>query len=372
MGCVNTKVSQNKDRYKIYEPRYGLSSWYQACRDGDQLKLQEQLPFLTFDQLNRIEPNGSTCLHVACYEDHVIIVFMLLMCGCDRNIKNKYGLIPLQEAKSDKVRELFTADKETFRSLSKTLYTGLDDDMFAPNNKYILGHASINDVYDAKQMMKAYRKTGLQQYYAIHEITMQSYVTLRRIVTDCIPSTHHAYNDAIKCLDSENPFDLIRLYTFQTDFYTYLQGDNVDFTASIFINLAKFKNRAYQGRSYRGVKMAHFDVNAWKWATEKDDRIIEIQTFLSTSELEQIALSFGCDAPENRASVLFIFDFPSKCDTAIKLTKDESKGINEDMTEYPYEKEVLVTPYTLFKVNSIDFNQETNWYRIHLTNIPIV
>jgi hypothetical protein len=68
---------------------------------------------------------------------------------------------------------------------------------------------------------------------------------------------------------------------------------------------------------------------------------------------------------------LFTFYFEEKCDTAIQLTEDLSKNIKGDLTQYPNEKEVLVTPYTLFKVNTVDFDETTQLYQIHLTHIPI-
>jgi hypothetical protein len=375
MGCScsrNVKVRPNKDRFRLCEPIKGLSMWYKACRDGDDTELTKQLPFLTYDQLNRIEPNGSTCLHVACYRNHYSIVLILLICGYDRNIKNKYGLTPLEETTNDEIRELFTYDEDVLQSVSGTLYSSLKDDMFTPNNKFIMGHVSLEYVYDAKEMIKAYRSIGLQKMFMTFQINRDSYSTLRGIVDKCIPSNHEYYDEAKQCLDKEDPFTLIKLYTLQTDFYRYLQDDNAAFTVNIFINLAKFQNRAFQGRSYRGVAMPHFDVNAWKWATKQPGRLIESQTFMSTSESEELARSFVTSPPKNKLSVLFILDFPKKCDTAIKLNKDESKNITEDLSEYSHEKEILITPYTLFKVESVNFDKNTQWYQIHIINVPIV
>jgi hypothetical protein len=311
---------------------------------------------------------------VACYRNHDKIVLILLICGCDRNIKNKHGFTPLEETTSDKIRMMFSFDREELQSLTGTLYSPLKDDMFTPNNKFIMGHVSLDHVYDAKEMVKAYRSTGFKKMYMTKEITTTSYVKLRKIVNRCIPSDHKCYSEAIECLNKQDPFALIKLYTLETDFYHYLQSDNADFTATIFINLAKFQNRAFKGRTYRGAKMAHFDVNAWKWATKKPDHIIETQTFISTSESEDVAKGFASNPPppENKVSVLFVLDFPEICDTAIKLNKDESKNITENLSKYPVEKEVLVTPYTLFKVNSVNFDETTKWYRIHATNVPIV
>jgi hypothetical protein len=331
------------------------------------------LPCLTLDQLNRKEQNGSTCLHVACHRNHFNIALILVSCGCDRNVKNKFGLTPLEETTCEKIRSLFSYDRTFLNSLCNTLYSALESDDYAPNNKFLMGHVSVDNVYEAKEMVKAYRSTGIKKMYMIKQVTTESYVQLRKIVNRCIPPEDTCRSEAIEYLDKQDPFALIKLYTLETGFYRYLQNDNAAFTANIFINLAKFQNRAFKGRTYRGAKMAHFDIKAWDWATKKPGRIIETQTFMSTSELEQVAKNFAEQSPlsENKMKVLFIFDFPETCDTAIKLTKDESKNIKEDLTTIPSEKEVLVTPYTLFEVASVSFNDDTKWYRIHLTNIPI-
>lgn len=366
----NVQVRKNSDRLRIYEPKSGVSRWYEACQEGNYSKLIVLLPFLTYDQLNRMESNGSTCLHVACYRSHKEIALALLICGCDRNAKNKYGLTPLQETTDDEIRQYFTYDIRALRSASGVLYTNLTDDSFAPCNKYIIGHVSIDHVYDAKEMVKAYRTTGIK-IYTLTGMQSMSYLPLRRMIKRWVPETDGNYKKAMEYIDREDVFELIKLYTLETSLYRYLHDDNADFTAAIFINLSKFQNRAYKGRTYRGAKMAHFDVNAWKWATKETGRIIETQTFISTSEIEQVARVFASYPVENKVSVLFTLDFPQTCDTAIKLTKDEPKKINENLTQFPREKEVLVTPYTLFQVNSVEFDEQTKWYRIHLTNMPI-
>ena len=373
MGCNctrNVQVRKNNDRIRIYEPGRGVSQWYEACQEGSYSKLIVLLPFLTYDQLNRKEPNGSTCLHVACYRSHKEIVLALLICGCDRNAKNKYGLTPLEETTIDEIRQFFTYDTRALRSASGVLYKNLTDDDFAPCNKYIIGHVSIGYVYDAKEMIKAYRTTGIK-IYTLTGLQSMSYAPLRHMIERCVPETDKNYAKALECIDKQDAFGLIKLYTLETSLYRYLQDDNAEFTAAIFINLSKFQNRAFKGRTYRGIKMAHFDVNAWKWATKETGRIIETQTFISTSEIEQVARNFAGYSVENKVSVLFTLDFPQICDTAIKLTKDESKKITEDLTEFAREKEVLVTPYTLFQVNSVEFDEQTKWYLIHLTNVPI-
>lgn len=162
------------------------------------------------------------------------------------------------------------------------------------------------------------------------------------------------------------------MYTLETGFHVYRQKDNDSFTVNIFINLADLRDRAYKGRSYRDVQMAHLDVTAWFWLTKKQDHLIETHIFISTSELKSVAEEFSKNgALNNEVSVLFIFDSLVSCDTAIKLICNEQKEKEVDATFFWKEKEALVTPYTLFKVEDIRYDDQNPSYEIRLTHVPI-
>jgi ankyrin repeat protein len=50
------------------------SDFYLACRYNNIKECKKLLETMTLDEMDRIEPNGSTALHVACYNDHAEIV----------------------------------------------------------------------------------------------------------------------------------------------------------------------------------------------------------------------------------------------------------------------------------------------------------
>ncbi len=60
-------------------------------------------------------------------------------------------------------------------------------------------------------------------------------------------------------------------------------------------------------------------------------------------------------------SVLFHFNFPEKCCTAFDI---------QDISQFPDEEEVLVFPFTLFKVTNIE-QISSEHHIISLTNVPI-
>lgn len=84
-----------------------VSEFYIACRNASLDRVRGMLKSMTQDELSRVEPNGSTALHAACYHGHVDIVMMLLRKGFDRTVKNKYNCVPYDEAANDEIKKLF-------------------------------------------------------------------------------------------------------------------------------------------------------------------------------------------------------------------------------------------------------------------------
>ena len=85
-----------------------VSKFYKACRNGDLNTVEEILPTLNLEQINRIEPTvNSTSLHAACYYNYPQIVQLLLDHGASRTTKNKFGCTPFDEAQTEQVKELF-------------------------------------------------------------------------------------------------------------------------------------------------------------------------------------------------------------------------------------------------------------------------
>ncbi|CAF0970833.1 unnamed protein product [Didymodactylos carnosus] len=85
-----------------------LSQFYLACKEGDLQKVTRILKTYTIDDINRIEPHGSTALHVASFNGHAQIVRLLLDVGAARNLLNNYGSTPYEEAeKYPEIRRMF-------------------------------------------------------------------------------------------------------------------------------------------------------------------------------------------------------------------------------------------------------------------------
>jgi ankyrin repeat protein len=83
------------------------SDFYWAYRDNKVDEVKKFLETLTQDEIDGVEPNGSTALHAAAYHGHAKIVRLLLDRGADRAIQNKFECLPFDEAPSDEIRQLF-------------------------------------------------------------------------------------------------------------------------------------------------------------------------------------------------------------------------------------------------------------------------
>jgi hypothetical protein len=119
--------------------------------------------------------------------------------------------------------------------------------------------------------------------------------------------------------------------------------------------------------------MTENDIDAYRWGLNKEEawhaNLLETRMLQSMSIKKSVALGFSAEAsgkPGN--AVLIEFEFPELCPTAINLNK-----ISEQLpalSEFQHEAEVLLLPFTLFKVKDIFTDPELHEYRILLIHEP--
>ena len=144
--------------------------------------------------------------------------------------------------------------------------------------------------------------------------------------------------------------------------YTALQLEMNAYMTIIFLNLKDLVHRAYQGKTYRGAQMTQLDIDPYQWAQNNQDYVLATRVFQSTSQIIEVAQVFSeTDPRSDRSGVLFTFFFNDKCITAVDL---------DELSQFQDEKEVLVLPFTLFKLDSISFDPTSRHYDINLINIP--
>ncbi len=116
LDCFLTKMSKQE-----------FSDFYRACRKGDVSAVKKILPTLTVEEIEKIEPNGSTALHAASYHGHIEIVKLVLSRSPNIAIRNKYGNTAGEEASDAEIKALFVS---FFRFFLKTIIEGFEKRQF--------------------------------------------------------------------------------------------------------------------------------------------------------------------------------------------------------------------------------------------------
>jgi hypothetical protein len=233
-----------------------LSEFYMACRIGDLISVDRLLNHLSFYDLNRLEPNGSTALHAATYYGHIDIVRRLVNHGAIvRTFQNKYKLTPAQEIENEEIKRLLEPDatyqprkrfvnddhddenhkQQTMSNSSTTLFSPVS---IAPSNKETKNATTTDeegrlewlDAYDS-----AHRISQENHEYMRKWLTKIPFTTiLKTINSDYIDNPSTELNDKhraeirtyIEAADlDDDPRHLVYAYTLETNFYRQLNRD---------------------------------------------------------------------------------------------------------------------------------------------------
>ena len=131
-----TKQAKEEQREKkiLRSPNVGQASdLYWASRAGDIDAVRQILANTNFNDLNHLEPNGSTALHASSFFGHADVVRILLQeRSVMRHRKNRHGLTAYEEAANDEIRQLFHRPNST-RFCSDLIVDGKDIFNFTTN-----------------------------------------------------------------------------------------------------------------------------------------------------------------------------------------------------------------------------------------------
>ena len=395
------------------------SKFYFACENGDIETVKQMLATIPYDQLNQVEPNGSTALHAATYFGYLDIVRLLLhQYGCQRHQKNRHGFTAYEVAQTDEMRQLYhrpsnknqfsdgqnDSRKKLFQIVSsaslkvETDSSGADDDnIVKPDQHWVVGYETNREVENQLVGVNGFKalfqsrigrhimgqamklKIAKDAGYSDEEyayVTDKKYAqeALQKILDEHVTSNHPEYEHCCQLLKEYIHQGIIEslltLYTMETPFYSQLWEVSSPLGFPLFLHLPDLKERYYQGQSYRGVKMTRHDLCEYRWALKNKDSLISSLTFASTSIIRAIAEQFTtpCSPSPDEISVLLIFHFPQPCDTAINLSKIPEHRL-PCISNFEDEQEVLVGPRTFFKVKEIQINQLNGQHMIYLENV---
>lgn len=324
-------------------PVLALSPLYIACRENDTNMVQQCLKTMSLEEINEMEPNGSTSLHVAAYRGHEKIVELLLEKGACLTTKNRYNLTPLDEAKTDKIKQMIRHRRHNIRFISESV-----EWIVATNDADYQAH-------EYSKKLEAYGKDP--HFHQLIMYTKQNYLEKDLQDTDRIDIIKQYFEKAVT---EKDPAYLLKAYTAETGFYSRLNVDlallklenltsEENLSRAYYIGIIAFHSNfeilSYTGTTFRGMMITHEDLKQYKVGTR-----ILTKTFSSTSKQMDVALRFLSNNRETESR------FSTICTYQIRNPRT---GLDvEHLSQFPNEKEVLILPYSAFKI--IDIKQNTS------------
>ncbi|CAF2949409.1 unnamed protein product [Rotaria sp. Silwood2] len=299
---------------------------------------------MTPEEINRMEPNGSTALHVAAYRGHEKLVELLLGKGANYLTVNKYQNTPLDEAKTAKIKQLIRRRMNQKRFVSDSIEWILQTD---------------NADYQAHEYFKKFESYGKDRhFYKLIAYIRKNYLENELQDIDGINIIKEYFDKAI---NEKDPTYLLTAYTAETDFYTTLNIDlakiqlenlttKENLSRTYYIGIIachpKFETLSFIGKVFRGMLITKNDVKKYKVGSR-----ILTKTFSSTSKQKDVASTFHKNKKtdtHDRLSTLCIYHVRNPR-TALDIQR---------ISLFEYEEEVLILPYSAFKI--IDIQQNEN------------
>lgn len=332
------------------------SNFYLACRQNNFEEAQKLLQNMTLNEVDRIEPNGSTALHSASYHGHSSIVELLLQAGANRAIMNKYRCIPYDEAKNDDIKGLFLRIPNSNRLVSCTgaiEWELVDEDIM---EKAAEERNIIKSLYD-----NAMKRNRIDKMF---ENIENNYVNKGLTNIGGIEVIRRYFR---KATEEQNPKWIITAYTAETDFYTILNTEIAAgatqhqserrYIITLISHHDSLEKYTFIGTAYRVMQMTKDDIQKYQV-----DCLIMTQSFLSSSIDRKVVELFSYRQAKAAQSEKNINPRCKVDGTIIKTwvickyqIKHRRTALHiEDISQYANEAEILIMPYSVFKVKKIE------------------
>lgn len=310
------------------------------------MELQELLQTLSIDEMNRLESNGSTGLHVACFRGHKDIVRQLLEKGVNRSIMNKFHCLPYHEAASNEIRQLF--------------------DLIPEQQRYVANSGQVEWLLISSNVQNT-SATHLEALRQLADEPIRS--ATQRIINNYI-RPHFAdirnYDELLqhfnKALTEEDPKYFVTAYTAETGFYNrlnfHLAEDNDvgrverKLYVGILIFNPYFEQYRFSGIAYRGMRLSEDELREYQVG-----QTVMIKSLVSASTNPNETLHFiknlhrtNIHGREVKMGVMCTYSIQHR---------NNSLYIN-GLSQYASESEVLIFPYSVFTVSRIDRASENH------------
>ncbi|CAF3706421.1 unnamed protein product [Rotaria sordida] len=352
---------------------------YDLCRENGIEKARSILPCIdNINIINKIQ--NSTCLHVACYYGHRHMVPLLLQYEALHSIRNlRHNLTPYEEACRDGIKQLFVEHCKLFSNnnfdYDYVEWSVVGDNLFGKRREFRQA-MDLYKVYNNHHLVSKLLAEVIH-YYLNEYMINQSNDTDNpedQISRQQIEIIDTYFKEAIEKQDYLTYF--IKAYTLTNCFYKVLKKHMALYILQYFDKTKDFLSNyrfvnclihivtlliyhpnlpqyRYQGLCYRGMRITQNDLNQYL-----SNQHILNRSFLSTSIDREVAEMFAGEGQQSKMR----YTPKNHCELQYSclcqyLIKQNSTAINiQSLSTRSDEKEILILPFTVFKVIAIKRN----------------
>ncbi|CAF1212245.1 unnamed protein product [Didymodactylos carnosus] len=342
------------------------SDLYKACKNNKINRVRKILQTASISTINRIEENGATALHVATYHGHNEIVKLLLDSGASTSIRHKIRkLTAYEEAKTQETQDLFKRRNDRSRFIGNLTSDVIEWTLIfrEPGKRRARFFQQL-----IKLLLDKSINRGHQTSLKIDQILLKlenNYLDAL-LIPDQLPITHQKmikwfFSSAVS---EKDPTYILRAYTSATNFYKTLNKQlainaldyfepTVNYATdyklvralidivAIVTHCKQFEKYRFKGETYRGMLLTEQNLLEYTVGSE-----IMNKSFLSTSKTKVVAEIYSGEGQQTDSHVSTICTYVIKNDqTALDI---------EDISEVPDEQEVLIVPFSVFKIINVE------------------
>ena len=338
----NTGNNPNGDENVRYE------QFYIACVTGDLNKVRQLLPQLPKLRINSIHYRGKSAIDAAAENGQKDVVQYLLNYDYFRGPLIDSVTERHEQSTNFLLKRLLDPDG---RYIERDLNECVN---FQPSFENVREHTTVDHAQASQLLIRIANASGIVRPIISLAVKRECVDNLTEIIDDICRQYDPLSCDVLKTLytafcDHNDINSLIEIYTLTTPpMSTILRSNSGSYTALIYLNLNKLKDRAFNGVSYRGLKESPLNLEHYRSAM-KHGHIVELNNLTSTSKSRQIADIYSEGRVVNAHLMIIKFDFTENpCPTALDLSKEPC------ISHMPDEEEVLLLSHTLFQVTDIE------------------
>ncbi|CAF0823855.1 unnamed protein product [Rotaria sordida] len=355
---------------------------YHLCKENEIETVRSILPYIdNINIINKIQSStGSTCLHVACYYGHQHMVQLLLEYGALHSIRNlRHNLTPYEEVYTDDIKQLFIEHRKLFSNNNFDYdyieWSVVGDDLLGKRREFRQA-IDLYKTYNNHHLVSKLLAEVIHYYlneYLINEINDTGNPE-DQITREQIETIEGYFKEAIEKQDYLTYF--IKAYTLTNCFYKILNKHLALYVLQYFDTTKDFSSNyrlvnclvhivtlliyhpnlpqyRYQGLCYRGMRITQNDLDQYL----ANQHILN-RSFLSASIDCEVAKMFAGEGQQSKMRHTpkdhCALQYSCLCQY---LIKQNLTAINiESLSSRPDEKEILILPFTVFKVISIKRN----------------